>query len=76
MERDCTAAELALRSIWGEGPEITQTVLIPYGQQNAQLISRLLVQFARKLDERQIDDIPSLIEHLTLSLEKLESLQK
>lgn len=76
MMRDCAAAELALRNIWGEGPVISQTVLMPYGEQSNALTSRLVVQFARKLDERQIDDIPSLIDHLTLSLERLEALQR
>lgn len=74
--RDCAAAELALRNIWGEAPSIAQTVQMTYGQEPIQWQSRLVVQFARKLDERQIDDIPSLIDHLTLSLEKLEQLQK
>lgn len=75
-ERDCAAAEQALRSIWGEAPSISQTIFRSYGEQPARQQSRLLVQFARKLDERQIDDIPSLIDHLILSLENLERLQK
>lgn len=75
-ERDCAAAEQALRGIWGQAPSISQTILMSYGERPTRQRSRLLVQFARKLDERQIDDIPSLIDHLILSLESLEQLQK
>ncbi|MCS7461113.1 hypothetical protein N0M98_13245 [Paenibacillus doosanensis] len=70
--RDCEEAEAILRSIWGEAPSILQVVQTVYGQEPSVRTNHVTVQFSRKLDERQIDDIPSLLEHLALSMERLE----
>jgi hypothetical protein len=72
MERDCTAAAALIGDIWGDGPQLTQHVMMEYGQQPLQMKSKLVVHFIKKLDERHIDDIPSLLEHLLLSLERLD----
>ncbi|WP_028548231.1 hypothetical protein [Paenibacillus sp. UNC451MF] len=72
MQQDCAVAETLMRSIWGEGPTISQKVHQVYGEDQAVLRNELTLQFIRKLDERQIDDIPSLMDHLVLSMEQLD----
>ncbi|MFE5317387.1 hypothetical protein ACFQ88_01645 [Paenibacillus sp. NPDC056579] len=72
IDKDCAEAEQLMRSIWGEGPVIRQTVHTAYGEQPRQLRNHLTVHFVRKLDERQIEDIPSLLEHMESSMEQLD----
>jgi len=72
MQQDCAVAENLMRSIWGEGPSIQQKVYWVYGEDKSLMRNELTLQFIRKLDERQIDDIPSLMDHLVLSMERLD----
>jgi len=71
VERDCALAETIMKGIWGDGVSLTQSVRVEYGQPG-QMENRLKVQFVRKLDEKQIDDIPSLLDHFLMSMEKLD----
>ncbi|MFD0681714.1 MULTISPECIES: hypothetical protein [unclassified Paenibacillus] len=72
MERDCALAAKQMVDIWGDKVSIAQSIHMEYGKQPVKLENHLTVQFLRKLDERQIDDIPSLLEHFLLSLERLD----
>jgi hypothetical protein len=74
MEKDCAKAADRMNSIWGDGVSISQNVTMAYGEQPVKLVNHLTVQFERKLDERQIDDISSLLEHFLLSMEQLEAI--
>ncbi|SFL83426.1 hypothetical protein SAMN03159341_110157 [Paenibacillus sp. 1_12] len=72
IERDCAKASSMISEIWGAGPQMSQCIMMEYGQQPRQMKSKLEVKFIKKLDERHIDDIPSLLEHLHLCLERLD----
>ncbi|TDF99602.1 hypothetical protein [Paenibacillus piri] len=72
MEADCAWTEELIRDIWGDGVEAAQSVRMTYGSQPVKLTNHLTVRFTRKLDERQIDDIPSLLDHVVLSLQRLD----
>jgi hypothetical protein len=72
MEQDCAAASKLIADIWGDDPQVEQCVMMKYGQKPVQMSCKLTVHFNKKLDERHIDDIPSLLEHLLLSMEQLD----
>jgi hypothetical protein len=72
IERDCAYAAARIEEIWGTGLQMSQQVTMVYGQQPLQMISKLILCFRDKLDERHIPDIPSLLEHMLLSLERLD----
>lgn len=46
--------------------------MMEYGEQPRRMKSKLDVKFVKKLDEGHIDDIPSLLEHFHLCLERLD----
>jgi hypothetical protein len=72
MEHDCAAAAQLMAEIWGEEHRVEQCVITVYGQQPVQLTSKITVKFHKKLDERHIDDISSLLDHLVLSMKHLD----
>lgn len=72
LERDCAYTALLIEEIWGRDPEISQLIMMEYGQQPLQMRNKLVLRFPDKLDESHIDDIPSLLEHMLLSLERLD----
>ncbi|MDF2962739.1 MAG: hypothetical protein K0S39_4474 [Paenibacillus sp.] len=74
MELDCALAAKQMTDLWGDGVTVSQRVSMEYGKQPLRLENCLTVQFIRKLDERQIDDIPSLLEHFLLSMERLDQM--
>ncbi|NOU93789.1 hypothetical protein GC093_11220 [Paenibacillus sp. LMG 31456] len=72
VEPDCAFAAKQMIDIWGDKVSVAQSIHMEYGKQPLKLENHLTIQFSRKLDERQIDDIPSLLEHFLLSLERLD----
>ncbi|WP_240418689.1 hypothetical protein [Paenibacillus periandrae] len=72
IERDCSESATMIGEIWGVGPQLSQCIMMEYGEQPRQMKSKLVVKFVKKLDERHIDDIPSLLEHFYLCLERLD----
>jgi hypothetical protein len=72
FERDCSLAADKMKEIWGEEQTISQQLQTEFGREPLKWRSRLTVGFTRKLDERHIDDIPSLLEHFMLSLKQLD----
>ncbi|NHN30697.1 hypothetical protein [Paenibacillus agricola] len=73
-DRDCAHAALLLEDIWGTDPQMSQHVIMEYGQQPMPMKSKLVLRFPAKLNESHIDDIPSLLDHMLLSLERLDKL--
>ncbi|PZE21805.1 hypothetical protein [Paenibacillus xerothermodurans] len=72
FERDCALAAERIEAVWGTEHSTAQTVSRDYGRAPSDLTDILRIRFAQKLDERHIDDIPRLLEHLLLSLERLD----
>ena len=72
IEPDCAIAAELIADIWGEGVTVSQNVRTEYGKQPLQLENHLTVQFTRKLSERQIEDIPELLDHFLLSMKRLD----
>jgi hypothetical protein len=72
LERDCAYAAAQIEEIWGKDLQMSQLVMMEFGQQPLQMKSKLVLRFPDKLDESHIDDIPNLLDHMLLSLERLD----
>jgi hypothetical protein len=71
----CDTIEASLFEIWGNECAITQRLSYIYGNNPAlQYTDEIYLDFGRKFSEAIIDDIPSLLEHVVLSLTKLNEI--
>ncbi|HEX7056428.1 MAG TPA: hypothetical protein VF260_04425 [Bacilli bacterium] len=63
VEADCRRIEEGLNAIWQERPTIKQTVSFTYNPTGKRVyFNTIELDFARKIDERQIADIASLVD--------------
>lgn len=67
----CAEIEKQLQGIWGGRPIIRQHLSFPYPQKSAILQNDISLHFDRKIDESNIADIDSVLDHVSLSLESL-----
>lgn len=78
VEEDVKAITTILNDIWGSRPYITQTVSARLGEHRIewppqQYNNRVTLDFHRKIDEGNIDDLRDLIEHTVQSLRQLQA---
>lgn len=71
VEKDCFLIESFLNQLWDGRPLIEQTISFTYGVDG--LINTIRLRFNRKINEDQIDDVPTL---LTYSMESLSYFQE
>ena len=64
---ECKMIEEKLNQIWSHRPTITQTIQFNY-LEPLRMRNKVLLQFGRKIDEDNIQDIPNLIEYTIKSL--------
>ncbi len=75
VDKECRAIEAHLKETWGDRPNIVQTLSYVYGKVDQSYANVISLNFGRKLDENQVDDLPSLTAHTLESLEKLDSMK-
>lgn len=73
VDEMCQRTEAVLTNIWGTRFAVRQTVSYSYGLQPAVCTHRTALDFGRKFGEGVIKDVPELLEHVLLSLERLSS---
>lgn len=81
IETDCEQIELKLKSIWGDRPEIKQILTFEYTPHDLMDLSpdplyhnRITLNFGRKIDENQTDDMIHLVHHMHQSARFLDKL--
>lgn len=70
----CKKVVVELDKIWDYRPEIGQKLSFTYNEEadsNTQMINEITLEFGRKIDEDNINDIHSLIRHTVNSLNQL-----
>ncbi|WP_213652689.1 hypothetical protein [Paenibacillus sp. J23TS9] len=70
VEAECGLIEHTLKGIWPEVP-LVQTLSRVYGEDPNSYKNEAELRFRRKIDEEQMEDIPELISHVLLTLDKL-----
>ncbi len=70
-DADCPRIMEDLETIWEKRPRITQNVSFVYGEQPIRYRNHIVLDFSRKIDERQLDDIPVLVKLVLQSLRAL-----
>jgi hypothetical protein len=75
VEEDCASIQQILLDIWGNDYTINQKLSYSYGKNLHSLyLNEIQLDFGRKFSESVIDDIPSLLEHVMLSIEQLNQI--
>jgi hypothetical protein len=70
----CATIAQQLTGIWGGRPIIRQHLSFPYPQQTVGYQNDISLHFDRKIDESNISDIDSMLDHVSLSLEYLNNM--
>ncbi|MMZ68372.1 hypothetical protein D1872_310570 [compost metagenome] len=58
--------------IWGNAT-IVQKISYTYGEYDSSALQEMLISFGRKFGEEVIEDIPTMIEHMVMMLERLSN---
>ncbi|ASA19634.1 hypothetical protein [Paenibacillus donghaensis] len=74
IDVQCPAVERVLSSIWGPELKPVQALSFMYGQDNDTYNNCVELKFNRQITEEQMEDIPSLLNHLLQSAEELENI--
>ncbi|WP_413374748.1 hypothetical protein [Alkalihalobacillus sp. 1P02AB] len=72
VESQCFLIEKELQKIWGHGIQLNQQLSYLYKKQPKVIQNRVEVFFKRLINEEQMNDIPGLVDHILLTLQKLE----
>ncbi len=73
-DRECPEIETLLLDIWQHRPTIKQTISFTYGEIVGSYKNSISVQFGRKINEEQIEDMETLIDHVFHSIQQLNQL--
>lgn len=69
--QQCPQIEAVFQRIWPENPVPVQTLSFVYSEGQAAHQNEIKLPFKRKINEEQMEDIPSLLEHVLLTLRAL-----
>jgi hypothetical protein len=72
IDEDCGKIENQLKEIWGKRPQILQKVSFVYGEEDRTYQNEITLQFDRKINEAQADDIPVIVSHMLQSFSALK----
>ncbi|MNO61355.1 hypothetical protein D3C76_520020 [compost metagenome] len=71
-EFECEASLKLAHKIWGNAT-IVQKISYTYGEYDSSALQEMLISFGRKFGEEVIEDIPTMIEHMVMMLERLSN---
>lgn len=71
LEPYCTQIEHVMQTIWEPVRSPTQSLTFIYGHEPVIYHNRIELQFHRKINENQMEDIPDLIEHMLQTLSEM-----
>jgi hypothetical protein len=75
VEEDCASIQQVLFEIWGNACTINQKLFFNYGTKlQSVYLNEIQLDFGRKFSETVVEDIPSLLEHIILSIEQLNQI--
>ncbi|WP_017727742.1 hypothetical protein [Halalkalibacterium ligniniphilum] len=69
-EKDCPTIEKHLADVWNQRPVIRQEIMYQFGREN-QMFTKININFERKINEQQIDDLRGIVEYSLQSLDYL-----
>ncbi|KXH81819.1 hypothetical protein [Sporosarcina sp. HYO08] len=67
----CKEIEQALKGIWEDGINLTQTLGFNYGEEMESYSNHIELRFKRKINEAHMHEIDDFLKHVLLSLEVL-----
>ncbi|KGA96687.1 hypothetical protein AJ85_17940 [Alkalihalobacillus alcalophilus ATCC 27647 = CGMCC 1.3604] len=76
VELQCPLIEKEIKKIWEHSIEFNQRLSYLYKNQTSAIHNRVELIFNRLVSEEQMNDIPELVDHILLTLQKLEKISK
>jgi len=75
VEEDCSAVQYIINDIWGNSCTVSQELSFIYGKSHhTPYRNEITLDFGRKFGENIMDDIPSMLEHIVLSIDRLNEI--
>jgi hypothetical protein len=74
VDEDCSEIQQILQEIWGDSCVIKQKLFFEYGEGREAYGNEVVLDFGRKFSESIVDDIPSLLDHIMISLRQLNQI--
>ncbi|MDB5053121.1 MAG: hypothetical protein JWM44_1171 [Bacilli bacterium] len=75
LDEDCIEIQQILQEIWGDSCVIKQKLFFEYGEGKREAYgNEVVLDFGRKFSESIVDDIPSLLDHIMISLQQLNQI--
>lgn len=75
-DQECPTIKELLEEIWENNPQIIQQITVTYGEDPQILKNRITLDFGRKINEQQIEDMGTFIDHVLHSLQRINQLNK
>ncbi|MFB5680835.1 hypothetical protein ACE3NQ_07935 [Paenibacillus terreus] len=73
VSAECPRLEEAVRGIWGQTTDLAQRISYIYGQKAESFLNTMQLDFRRKINEEQMEDLPELIDHVLRTLVELRA---
>lgn len=70
-DQECPQLKELLEKIWEDQPQIIQQLSYTYGEEKKSYNNRIFVDFGRKINEEQIEDMGTFIDHVLYSLQSI-----
>jgi hypothetical protein len=75
IEKECEEIDKLLKDVWENRPSIEQSLSFTYGDKVNFYQNRISLDFGRKINEEQIEDIPTLVDLMFHTLQRLNQLR-
>jgi hypothetical protein len=73
VNKECRRIEELLTKVWASRPQIQQRISFLYEDSGEPSLSNTItMNFGRKIDEQQIEDLPTVVDHMLHSLQALK----
>jgi hypothetical protein len=74
IEKECEEIDKLFKDVWENRPKVEQSLFFIYGDKVNFYNNRISLDFGRKINEEQIEDIPTLIDLMFHTLQRLNQL--
>lgn len=74
--KECPRIVAILEEIWENNPRITQQISYTYDEQPHVFRNEITLDFERKINEQQIEDMDTFIDHVVLSLQRINQMNE
>lgn len=75
VDDDCPKLDALMKEIWANRPKVEQKLSFIFGAWPPKCANRITLDFGRKINEEQIEDIESLVDHVLHTLQRINQMK-